>query len=461
MLIILLSGLGLLAWTIKPVAATSTLRGTAWWGNQYKFVYFNCLDDVMGDQLDASGNLNALPAPRGFHFYSQPCTSLVHQVLIADNGNFSGSAWNYSDGLISFSSTTPAKDYVFNSHCPSTCNAANNCWACYNPNDQRVYGWAQVNLDGTWIKLDSTATIPTMIQSWNLASSTLPGHSVNPGDFVGYASSNLGDLSFNCENENISQSACNSYKVWIDNLQVGYMTAPNWSYSQACQSGALNADLRWSIKSGQQYKYEVVVNTGATFNTSTHNYVCWSGIQNSTVANHFQVPVQVPGNFPGSDCPLSSLTYNQDYYWWVRLFDGNGNPSPWYQFGSVPGSSGVSTFHTYKHEFPSPFFSWSPFNSGTIIVSTSTDFTSNSRYYPSGSTSQSCSGSNCQYLWTTTDDGAQISATTSASTSIVFLQATGTTLTLSVTDADNYVCSTSTSFTINYGLPLWHEIKTN
>ncbi|MFA5886345.1 MAG: hypothetical protein WC863_01040 [Patescibacteria group bacterium] len=455
--ILSLTSLSFFVLSTQRATATSTLRGAAWWGDQYEFLYFNCLDDVMGDHLDVTGNLYALPEPRGFHFYSSPCSGLAHGVLISDNGNFSGAAWNYSLGLVSFGGTSTPPSYTFNTNCPSTCNATNNCWACYREANQRVYGWAKVDNGNTWLELDSTATLPTMIQSWNPASSSLPGHDIPPGDFVGYASSPLGDLSFNCENTNPGPGSCYNYKVRIDNLQVGYMSAPNWSYSEACLYGALNADLRWKIKSGEQAKYEVVVNTGASFNTSTHDYICWSGVQDSTLVDHFRVP----SSLPGTDCP--SLAYDTAYYWWIRLYDTSGRITPWYQYGSVTGSDGQTTFRTYKHEFPSPYFSWAPFSAtSSALVSTTTDFTSNSNYYPIGNNAQSCwPSSNCNYLWTTSDEGAIIDNPSNVTTSIVFMHATNTSVSLAVTDSDSYVCSTSTTFTIYYGLPLWQEVKAN
>ena len=39
-------------------AATSTVRGAAWMGDIYKYVYFDCLDDVTGDRLDVLNNLS-------------------------------------------------------------------------------------------------------------------------------------------------------------------------------------------------------------------------------------------------------------------------------------------------------------------------------------------------------------------------------------------------------------------
>lgn len=453
-------------------AVTSTVRGAAWYGNQYQYVYFDCLDDVTGDRLDIEGNLTT---PPGFRFYVPPCTNIVHHVSIDSNNNFSGDAWNYSLGLISMdgSATPPDGGASVSAHCPSTCNPSNSCWSCYNPEEQKVYGWARVDGSGDWIRLDSATTTPVFNQGWNyLASSTLPGHGIMPGDFIGDASSNLGWLSFNCESEFGGPGNCatRDYKVYIDNLQLGHLSAPNWSYSDACSEGALKAVLKWYLRSGVQAGYEVVVNDNPTFATSTGDYICWSGIKAPSVASQYIIP--------NTDPNCQTLSYDSNYYWWVRLYyldGGEYKPTPWYQYGADDNryagdgaeddqtdgnpDGNSKTFTTYRHEFPTPFFSWSPFD---VLVGTSTDFTSNgSVFYSSGSPAlpQSCYGSNCRYLWSTTDASAIISDPTNATTAITFFHATGTTITLRLTDNDNYVCSLSTILRINYGLPIWREVK--
>jgi len=445
-------------------AATSTVRGAAWWGDTYEYLYMDCEDDVIGDRLDVAENLNAPPPPLGFHFTTIPCSSLVHHVYLDDNGNFSGSAWNYSRGLVTFdATTTPPDGYGFNSQCPSTCNLSTNCWACYNETDQKVYGWARVVDDGAWIKLNTATTTPVQLQNWNLAASILPGHDILPGDFVGYATTSADTLSFNCESEGGGAGNCSTrdYKVYINDLKVGHMSSPNWSYSEACSLGAKKAVLHWDIKSGTQTGYEVVVDTNNILSTSTA--VCWSGVK-SGVASQYTVP--------NSDPACTNLNYNTNYHWWVRLYDQDGNPTAWYKFGTDDGHDGatvdtatdgnpdgnVQTFTTYKHEFPSPFFSWSPY---TVLVGTSTAFTSSSQYYSTGSpsTPQNCVGANCTYLWSTDDLEALIGTATSATTSIIFAHATGTQVALNVTDIDAYVCSTSTTLTLNYDLPIWREVK--
>lgn len=454
-------------------AATSTVRGAAWMGGIYQYVYFDCLDDVSGDRLDVLGNLSGsgiyLPPEDVFHFYSIPCVGLTHHVSIDSNNLFSGQAWNYKLDLISFdATTTPPDSYAFNGpsygNCP-TCTLANHCSACYNPATQKVYGYMRSVEDGTWIKLNSTSTIPVALQDWDLNNSVLPGHDILSGDFVGTAGSSVGDLSFNCESEGGGSGNCaaRNYKTYVSNLQVGHLSAPNWDVYQACNGSARGAILRWYKKSGQQTAYEVVVNTSNSFSTSTGNYVCWSKKQYSTIANSFTLPTAIPSAIP----TCANLQHNEKYYWWVRLYDENDAPTQWYQYDSNSAADtdqnsdgNAYTFSTYKHEFPSPYFTWNP---AEVLVSATTTFTNTSQYYTNvGPTTPSpnCVGPNCAATWSTTDIGAFISAPNSqTSTNITFLQATGTVVTLQIRDSELYTCSTSTTLLINYGLPIWREVK--
>jgi len=450
----------------KAEAATSTIRGVGWMGDTYQNVYFNCLDDVAGDRLDYIGNLYNLPEPRGFHFYVNPCQAgMQHAVYIDSDNNFSGQAWNPTLGFISFAATStairpPSEAPLDN--CSSTCNAANKCWACYKESNQKVYGWARIDMSGEWIRLDSSLTPPVSLQSCDLTNSVFPGHGVQSGEFVGYADHYSGNvsftetLSFNCESE-LDKNACaiRNYKVYISNLTLGKLTAPNWTYAQAC-SNALGATLRWCKKSGTQTAYEIMVNTSNTPNPATA--VCWSGKKYSDFATQY--------NFPNSDC--ASLNYNTNYYWWVRAYDEKDVATDWYQYNanSVSDTDGnpdnnTLTFTTFKHNFPSPYFTWDPYEP---IVGTSTLFSAiTSRYYTTAqpTLAQSCAGSNCRYSWGVTNGTYTISSSTAATTTIVFTNSVkGAVVSLGLRDVDNYMCSSSTApMEINYDLPLWLEVK--
>jgi len=461
-------------------APTSTIRGAAWWGDDNKYLYFNCLDEESGDRLDIEGNLT-FP---GFRFQVPKCLNGERGVFINPDNNLYGQAWNYNKGLVSFSGTTdPPDGYgITSSKCKNKCNASNSCWACYNEEEKKLYGWAKVDASGEWIRLDSSFPLsenkaPVQLETcasepkiYNIVNSNPVTALVDPGDFFGVASSTpLGDLFFNCKNDPGSgECLTRNYKVYVSTLTIGSLTAPNFSYAQACNGNALGATLGWCVRSGQQTAYEVVVSEGIDFGTNPtteqiNSAICRSGKKTSDIATSYPLP-----NY---DLNCGSLNYNKDYYWWIRLYDENNNPTQWYQYygntiNDTDGNrdSNPKTFSTFKHRFPSPYFEWP---SGDIKVGSSTEFTSNgvepSVYYVTGDPSpRICFGSSvCLYHWWSNDDWASFSSTSTATTSIAFaLTSATTTVSLKITDGDNYFCSrTSLIQEINYDLPIWREVK--
>ena len=475
--------IGVFGLTLTTKATDSILRGEAWWPSQKSYLYFNCLDDVVGDRLDVLHNMCGIPyfsynnaycgtGSFAFHFYAPPCSWSQHRVIINQDGDFSGQAWNYAQGFVSFNGTTTPDNYSFNTNCPkpSSCTSATDCLACYNDQTQKVYGWARTE-NGTWINLNPATSSPTQIKNWNPSVLTSPFSSyLNPGDFIGYASDSSSDyLSFNCLN-NDPNTSCNSYKVYISNLQVGHMSAPNWTASDACSNSALEAQLDWSLKSGStrpnpnwpidyQTGFRIIINT----KNSTSSPVFDSGVVNSSATQYIV---------------NKNLNYNTDYYWFLKLRDNKGNWTQWYEFGAMDGHDGltdtittdaagnpmghtytnpdVKTFSTYKHAFPEPYFDWSP---SKIFVGSTTTVWSTSNCYQN----------NCHYLWTVNgdpdarfydnDQGSGTATSSASSTYVIFHYATSTSLNLQVSDGDGYSCSTSTDFNVNYVLPIWREIK--
>jgi len=455
-LIFSLTVLGVFLFIGQAQAATSTLRGQAWWGDTYEYVYFNCLDDQIGELLDIEGNFTD-----GFEFNSLPCTDLVHAVEIDENSNFSGAAWNETKGLINFSGAAhpPEDGYDFNVNCPNTCNNLNSCWACYNRTTSQVYGWARVAATGEWLKLNSSLPYPVQLQSSD--SDILPGHDILPGDFIGTATSTLGNLDFNCESEGVN--ICNTlrdYKVYIGNLQAANLSAPHWSETAACSSVARQAVLRWEIDSGLQHDFEVVVNSSNELNTTTA--ACWSGKKTSS-AHQYTIPDASDNFCTGT----ADLAYGEDYYWWVRLYDQDGLPTEWYKYNTntttdtdanIDGNA--ETFTLYSHEFPDIDFGWLP--AGDVLVGTSTLFNGDiSQYYSDDSRDipLACDSTNCLYNWWTSDANAVISSTTNVTTTINFFAATNTSVYLQVSDLSDYTCTYEQILNSNYGLPIWREIK--
>ncbi len=455
-------------------SATTTLRGKAWWQDN-GFVYFNCKDDEMGDKLNEIGNLKGagkyLPPDDKFHFFAPPCANSNHKVTIDSEGNFRGQAWNQRRGFISFEGTDdPPNGYgTLSPDCNNKCNASNDCWACYVESEKKVYGWARVDNTGEWIRLDNATDNPVYLET--CANGALdakiyksPGVqeiSLLPGDFYGYgtSTSSVNTLLFNCKNDprNTGDTCFDAYKIYLETLTIGSMTAPHFSYSEACSSNSLGATLRWCVKSGQQKSYEIVINE-TDFGTSlTQGQIdsafCKTGIINSNI-NSFSV---------AGNC---ALEYGKNYFWWLRLYDELDAPTQWYQYyGNTSGDTDRNpdnnnkTFSTFKHRFPNPFFTWSPLE---VKVGSTTQFSATSSvFYATGNPNpQACSGPNCFYSWRVSGLAADISATNSIETDITFMDQGEATVFLEVSDIDNYKCERGTLITeINYELPIWREIK--
>lgn len=415
------------------------VRGRAY-NDIYGMISFNCLDD------DFAGTF---PFIFPFPFHVGPCELSDHGVNIDNNNNFSGQAWNPILGFIDFEGTaTPPDNYAFNSNCQHQCDSSNNCIACYNDSDQHVYGWGRVVSSGIWIELNSSVSPQTTISNY-LAPS--------PGYFSGYASSSVGVISFDCHNDN--SCATNDYQVYMWKVEVKELSAPNWSYGEACSGGARKSVFKWVKRSGVQTAYRVIANTVNSTSTPVYD----SGKISGTATQYI-----CPG-------PLCTFTpnYNTPYYWWLMLWDENDNQMPFVQFDTreghvitdnVLGNTAANpddpyyTFTAYKHEFPDTLFDWNPHQ---ILIGSSTEFISNSSYYNSSSPSspQACNDASCRYLWTCSAY-AEIDTPTNSTTTVRFYDLEPKTMTLTVTDPDNYACSTSSPLLeINFDLPLWKEVK--
>lgn len=464
-------------------AATSTLRGRAYL-EDHGYISFNCLDDITGNFLNQSGNLagagifiNPWWQEEEFHFTYDSCLENGHKVQLADNGALFGSAWSPMIGFVDFSydgtaTNRPPDNFAFSANCPGVCGPSGNCLACYSYDTQEIYGWALIKhsrLDGLadrWIKLDdySPQKLASIYTNDDYLNNFYPGANINLGDFAGSAKSTIDgsdyELSFNCGTENYpAPGTClsrDNYKVYIKDLNLGRLSAPNWNYSNACGSEARRAVLKWDKLSGTQTAYEVVVSTNNVLSTSTGQYAYWSGKVSSGAQQ-----VIISSAF---------LNYNTAYYWWLRGFDDDDEPTEWIQYNTNNAQKDSDqnrdgnplTFQTFMHEMPSPFFYWEP--PGTqALTSTSTTFTSTSLAFESSSPAVPKLCSNfpglCNFQWTTNDDGASIEGATSSVAIINFHNPANTKISLQVTDWEGYTCSTSTTLRINYDLPLWREVK--
>lgn len=423
---------------IKTISASASNNVNGWaWNSNIGWVSFNCTND------------------------SPACSSSNYGVSIdLTAGHFSGYAWSPNVGWISFNQTG-APDYIFNSSCATagSCVAASNCTACYNWTDSKVYGWAKILTmgDNGWIKFNDT---------WS------NGVSINQatGNFSGWAwnangdKSGIGWLSFNCSNDSPACGSSN-YKVAGDVNRPPSATAlnaPNWSFAEAGQYGALKAKVGWTFSdpdAGQhEYAYQIIVNTSNSISSPVFDSGQCLGYNNPTSKCKIDVGV---GQFPVNSA--MTLNYNTPYYWWVKVWDNYITPkvSTLAQYNTAADTNNNDgaplTFTTYKHEMPAPGFTHFPDQpSRTEQVK----FTNTSQVYLSSApnTAVNCTSDQCTYLWTTTV-GASINDAATTSPIITFNSAGNSTVTLKVTDNDGYYVSTSDIININAQLPKWKEVK--
>jgi len=135
---------------------------------------------------------------------------------------------------------------------------------------------------------------------------------------------------------------------------------------------------------------------------------------------------------PGAD----QIGYDTTYYWRVKVWDSQMEVSAW-----IEGSS----FTTEKHRYPLLDFNWSPSSpsQGEDVL-----FSDQSTVY-GGATKSAWS-------WTFTD-GNPVSS--SQQNPVIQFTANGSkSVTLQVTDSDNYSCQTSKSVGVQIALPGWQEV---
>lgn len=434
-------------------SASNNVRGWAWNAN-IGWISFNCTDN------------------------SPQCVNSNYGVSISsDTGHFSGYAWSSSVGWISFNETG-APDYAFNTGCltSGSCSGASNCTACYNFTDRKVYGWGKILSlgDNGWIKFSGNKQNG---QPW------APSVTIDPatGSVSGWAwnandnGSGIGWISFNCANESPACSGTN-YKV-IANINrpptVAGMTAPNWSYSQAAQAGALNAYLNWTFNDqdagSSESAYQIIVNTtNSVVNPIFDSGKCLGAFSCTPVGSCDPNKCKVDNGAAGTtNFPLGlamTLNYNTAYYWWIQVWDNLGATSVWRQYNSaqdtpLEADDGVAlTFTTYKHKFPMPSATWLPVSPSR---GEKVKFTDTSKNYTTAlpTTAVPCDASNCAWLWTV-PAGATIDDAATSTPTVIFNASGSNAMKLKVTDKiDGYWVEGTILVEVNDKLPKWKEVK--
>lgn len=402
---------------IKIAQAGSGDNVSGWaWSDNIGWISFNCTNDNSCGAIDYGVKIDSV------------------------TGNFSGYAWSDNIGWIDFAPT-------------SGFPGAPNTGTHYDSATGNVTGWAKILTLGNdgWIKMsdDSVGVWNGKGVKINNISGDFSGWAWNPGDDPG-----IGWISFNCADAGAGGCTGHTYKVQANintPPQAINLSAPNWSFADACQFYARQAFLRWEFfdpdPGAAQTAYQIVVNTVPN--------QTWPIIDTGKVTDG--------GSTTQYSVTETYLDYNSKYYWWVKVWDNNDVPSAWAEYDSptdtpLEADDGKSqTFTTYKHEFPDVNFSWLPANPSK---DEKTKFTDASKYYSGAtpSTPINCDDANCDWLWTVPADATIDDPATSTPT-IIFNSSGNQVVTLKVTDSDGYYCSLTETININVTLPGWKEVK--
>ncbi len=143
---------------------------------------------------------------------------------------------------------------------------------------------------------------------------------------------------------------------------------------------------------------------------------------------------QVTSTSPAYTTP--TLSYDNTYYWRVKVWDSRGAESLW---------SNVSSFSTPKHAYPTPDFTFTPEKPkpGEIV-----QFFDNSQVSNEATTTS--------WKWTFEDGNPAFS--TERNPTVRFTSSGKKKVTLTVTDSDGFTCSKETEINVKRPFLFWEEV---
>lgn len=404
---------------IKVAKAGTGDNVSGWaWNENIGWISFNCTNDSSCGTSNYGVNINLT------------------------TGDFSGYAWSENIGWIDFGPTSGYPE------APTTP-------AHYDRVSGAVTGWAKILTlgDDGWMKMSGTWSDGVTIDAAT-------------GDFRGWAwngngeGSGIGWVSFNCIND--SSCGVSNYKVVgaVNRApQAINLAAPNWNYTQASASGALNSYLRWEFNDSDPGSSESAYQVIFDDDNDPASPIFDTGKCTGYVAP----PSLCKINLGVDRYPVTSthLNYNTRYYWWIKVWDNYDLASNLKAYDTTPDTdnddANVPTFTTYLHEFPDVDFTWFPQDPSKAEKVKMTD--ASSIYETAApSTPLACNDARCDWLWTP-PPGDTIDNPTIATPTITFNSAGTKTVTLKVTDVNGYYTILSKQINVKAGLPVWKEVK--
>ena len=202
------------------------------------------------------------------------------------------------------------------------------------------------------------------------------------------------------------------------------------SHGPATYCGTALHNFSWvftSASSNDQSRFQFQVDDDSGFGSPEVDRD-FTGLSNPSPTTNNQIV------YVASAPTADKLTYNNTYYWRVKVYDNSGNDSGW-----VSGSA----FSTATHSYPDVDFSWQP---NSPSVGDNVQFTDNA------TCSVGCSG----WSWGFSDGTP---STSSIQNPIIQFSSDGLkSTTLQVTDTSAYSCSVSKNVDIGTQIPDWREI---
>ncbi|MFA6551122.1 MAG: hypothetical protein WCV41_01165 [Patescibacteria group bacterium] len=174
-------------------------------------------------------------------FCNNECDDSNYGVAVnVTTGNLSGYAFSSNSGWISFQETPPETTFRTSCKTPSACTGT--CSACFNSDNQKVFGWAKIiNMgDSGWIKLSDDSN-PNWADKGVKINST--------GAFTGWAwnansdGTGIGWISFNCADTGAGGCSGHDYHV-----QGNIISQPqNVAVTQSVGSKCSGLKVQWDV----------------------------------------------------------------------------------------------------------------------------------------------------------------------------------------------------------------------
>lgn len=388
------------------------LKGYAWSANM-GWISFNCANLVCANNRSKAC---ATDQDCGGDSCSDSCASASYNVSMdMDSGQLSGYAWNSDAGWIYFGPDQDMSAYGLGMISSSSAPAAARSWAYADMMTGQVRGWALILSlqDYGWIRMDSAPDHGVVFD---------PGRGV----FSGWAwngnadNSGMGWVSFNClDNYKCAQTP---YKVYTQIEPSAYADNLRYDPIDGCVQPVRNHTFRWDYTSGDtvQAAFSLVVDDNEDFSSPA-------------IYHHEDGYRQF---FAMNDDQAGKLDYGKRYYWQIKVWGENGNAT---------ASTTGPYFDTYRHEFPRIVFSWSP---QEVRLKQRIVFSDQS-VLPANVNKKS-------WLWSA--PGAEIEKPEEKTTGIIFNKSGDLSVSLKVTDEDEYYCQASASMNIGASVPKWQEI---